>query len=109
MIKEKIKFLKDREVEAAGEVVASFKAGEVYELAVPSARHWISRGVAEPYVDTTPVKPKKTYKPKKYKKAKAAKKLSTAEDKPLTDYALPKGRVDRVGVVKSETGDDTDA
>jgi hypothetical protein len=109
MINEKIKFLKDREVESQGEVVASFKAGEVYELPVPSARRWIRRGVAAPYVDDTPVKPKKTYKPKKARKAKSAKTLSTTAEKPLTDYTLPGGRVDRVGVIKSENGEEPEA
>jgi hypothetical protein len=106
MISEKIKFLKDREVEAQGEVIASFKAGQVYEMPVPSARRWIRRGVAEVYAADAPAKPKKTTKPKKTRKAKSAKTLDAAEEKQMTDYALPAGRIDRPGVLKSEDGDD---
>jgi len=42
----KIKFLSDRVVEAQGEVVMRFSAGEVYELSESSARRWIKRNVA---------------------------------------------------------------
>jgi len=42
----KIKFLKDREIEAQGVIVQRFKAGEVYELERPSAMRWLRRNVA---------------------------------------------------------------
>ncbi len=42
----RVKFLQDRDVEAQGEVIESFKAGEVYELSASSARRWIRRELA---------------------------------------------------------------
>lgn len=42
----KIKFLKDREIEAQGVIVQRFKAGEIYELERPSAMRWLRRQVA---------------------------------------------------------------
>ena len=42
----KIKFIETRHVEAQGEIVQTFNAGEVYELESASARRWLRRNVA---------------------------------------------------------------
>ena len=42
----KIKFLKDCEIEAQGVIVQSFKAGEIVELSMGSARRWLRRNLA---------------------------------------------------------------
>jgi len=42
----KIKFLSTQTVEAQGEIVKTFNAGEVYELEYASARRWLRRNVA---------------------------------------------------------------
>lgn len=45
-MKMKIRFNADRTVEAQGEVVETYKAGEIYELSASSARRWLRRGLA---------------------------------------------------------------
>lgn len=42
----KILFTKNSTVEAQGQIVQTFKAGEVYELSASSARRWIRRNAA---------------------------------------------------------------
>lgn len=42
----KIQFLTTQTVEAQGEIVKTFAAGEVYELEYASARRWLRRNVA---------------------------------------------------------------
>ena len=42
----KIQFIKTQEVEAQGEIVKTFNAGEIYELSIASAKRWIRRNVA---------------------------------------------------------------
>ena len=42
----KIQFLTTQTVEAQGEIVKTFNAGEVYELEAASARRWLRRNVA---------------------------------------------------------------
>lgn len=56
----KIRFLVDRNVYAGDVVVQSFKAGEVAELSADSARHWLSRRIAEEVHGNAKV----THKPK---------------------------------------------
>lgn len=44
----KIKFLADRVVkDHKGEVEARYRAGDVREMTMSSARHWLNRGLAE--------------------------------------------------------------
>ena len=43
----KVKFTEDCSVEAQGEIVQRFKAGEVVEMSMASARHWINRNKAD--------------------------------------------------------------
>lgn len=86
MIREKVEFLVDRDVEAQGKVRMSFKAGKVYELPAASAKRWINRGVAKAVKDI-PKRP-------------AVKKKATApKTKPLADFDLPK-KVDREAIDK---------
>ena len=42
----KIKFINTQTVEAQGEIVRTFNAGEVYEMEVSSARRWLRRNMA---------------------------------------------------------------
>lgn len=42
----KVKFLEECKVEAQGEIVQTFKAGEVYELGNASAQRWMRRNLA---------------------------------------------------------------
>ena len=59
----KIKFIEDREIEAQGEIVQRFKAGEVYELERPSAMRWLRRNAAvEVQGVITPPKKKRAQK-----------------------------------------------
>lgn len=39
----RIRFTEDRAVEAQGKILREFKAGKVYDLPEPSARHWLDR------------------------------------------------------------------
>ena len=69
----KIKFINTQTVEAQGEIVQTFNAGEVYEMEVSSARRWLRRNMAtevqgkaapkksQPEVEKPVVKPKRKY------------------------------------------------
>lgn len=92
-MKTKVRFNIDRNVEAQGEIVQRFKAGEVYELSATSARRWIRRGVATEVQGSAkkPAAPKS--KPKVEEKPKPAvgerkppitASATTGERKPIT-------------------------
>jgi hypothetical protein len=89
----RIKFLVNRDVVAQDVVVQSYKAGEIYEMEVPSARRWIRRQLAvEVQGAVTPPK-KKRGRPKKQRAtAKAGGK--TGSVKLLDDTAPAPGRDD---------------
>jgi hypothetical protein len=93
MIFEKVKFTEDREVEAQGKIVKVFKAGEVYELPVPSARHWLKRNAAvrvsdepepEPEPERPAPKPVRTKRGRPSRAVKSEVEVKTA-DEPETD------------------------
>ena len=105
MITEKIIFLVNRDVEAQGEIIQSFKEGQVYDLPAASARRWIKRNCAEPYVGK-----KKSidteHEPKPAKRGRKPK-LDAAKETNLTGYEMPQ-KVDREKASESETGEDVD-
>ena len=75
----KIKFLKDRAVEAQGVIVQTFKAGEVYELSASSAKRWIRRNLATEVIGKAVPKRKPASKPAV---KKAAPQSTTLEREP---------------------------
>lgn len=95
-----VRFLEQRDVMAQGQVVDSFKMGQVYELPQASCERWIRRGAAvacgKPKVKPASSKPAVKSKPKAKTKPKP-------KAKPITDYSLP-GKVDRGGIVKRTEG-----
>jgi hypothetical protein len=64
-MKKKIQFLTTQTVEAQGEIVKTFNAGEVYELELSSAKRWLRRNVATEVLAEAPKKrgPKPAPKP----------------------------------------------
>ena len=60
MMLKKIKFIKDCSVESQGEVEQSFKAGEIVQLSVPSARRWLRRNLAVEIMGVQADAPKKS-------------------------------------------------
>ena len=58
----KIKFLTTQEVEAQGEIVKRFEAGEIYELETSSAKRWLRRNVATEVQGAVKPAPKKSQK-----------------------------------------------
>ena len=87
----KIKFLSTQTVEAQGNVVQTFNAGEVYELSMSSARRWLRRNVAtevQGSVKPAPVKskPEAVVKPKRKYTRKPP---ITSSDKPDTEKPAP--------------------
>ena len=59
----KIKFLTTQEVEAQGEIVKRFEAGEIYELETSSAKRWLRRNVATEVQGAVKPVPRKRKKP----------------------------------------------
>lgn len=55
-MKMKIKFIEDCSIEAQGEIEQSFKAGEVAELSMSSARRWLRRNLATEVMAEAPKK-----------------------------------------------------
>jgi len=56
----KIQFLSTQTVEAQGEVVRTFNAGEVYEMEISSARRWLRRNMATEVQGSVKPAPKKS-------------------------------------------------
>jgi len=84
----KIKFLKDRAVEAQGRVVESYRAGEVYELTASSARRWLRRKVATEVQGATATKRPET-KPATVKAAPKKKRRVFKRKPPITSTTKP--------------------
>jgi hypothetical protein len=84
----KIKFLKDREVEADGRVVESYRTGEVYEMTAASARRWIRRLVATEVQGVTAPKRPET-KPAPVKAAPKKKRRAFKRKPPITSTKKP--------------------
>ena len=78
----KIKFKEDREVEAQGKIVNTFKAGEIYELSASSARRWLRRGLATEV--TGKAAPKRKPAPKPAVKKAAPKSDTLTREPPIT-------------------------
>lgn len=87
----RIKFIEDRDVEAQGEIVDSFKAGEIYELSASSARRWIRRKAAvEVQGSVKPARPKSRPKRKPaVKKAASEEKALPHRDPPIISTKVP--------------------
>jgi hypothetical protein len=81
----KIKFIEDCEVEAQGQVLQSFKAGQVVELSHASARRWIRRNKAVE-VQGGAAKPAAT---KSAAKKRAPKKAAAKKRKPANTAGAP--------------------
>lgn len=95
----KIKFTEDRIIEAQGEIVSHFKAGEVYELEAASAKRWLRRNVATEVQGS--VKPKAT---KSTAKAAAPKKRGRPRKVVDTPVAPKPDDSDISGRAESDAG-----
>ena len=106
----KIKFNSTQTVEAQGEIVSTFSAGEVYELESSSARRWLRRNVAtevQGSVKSEATKSADTDKPivKKKRKYTRRKPVTSAEAAPKPDDSDTGGRAEPdAGTGKPDTG-----
>jgi len=89
----KIQFLSTQTVEAQGEIVRTFNAGEVYEMEIASARRWLRRNMATEVQGSVKPAPKKSEamaKPKRKYVRKAP--ITSTKAAPESDDSDPGGR-----------------
>ena len=97
----KIKFIETRHVEAQGEIVQTFNAGEIYELETASAKRWLRRSVAtevQGSVKSEATKSADTDKPvvKKKRKYTRRKPITSTEAAPKPDDSDTGGRAELI-------------